>query len=102
MFGIPAGAAADAGDGAARGLEELVRRSLRAMEDMVEALMRRPDLCTVCRRINTDLAALEAELAAAAAKRPSVAGGAGALGRRVEAVCWVVQIAADYLQVAAP
>ena len=70
--------------------EELVRRALRAMEEMMEALMRRPDLC---RRIDADLAALERELGPAAGRQ-----GAEAVERRVEALCGVVQIAADYLQ----
>ena len=102
VFGAAAAAGGDApdggkdgaggGGGGGRGEEggELIRRALRAMEDLVEALMRRPDLC---RRIDSDLAALEAELAAAAGRQ-----GAGALERRVEALCGVVQIAADYLQ----
>jgi hypothetical protein len=75
--------------GGARG-EELVRRALRAMEEMVEALMRRPDLC---RRIDADLAALERELGPTAGRK-----GADAVERRVEALCGVVQMAADYLQ----
>ena len=79
--GVAAGAA-----GGGRG-EELVRRSLQAMEDMVEALMRRPDLC---RRIDADLAALETQLG------PTP--GRDALERRVDALCGVVHIAADYLQ----
>jgi hypothetical protein len=86
---FPDGGKGGAGGGVGEG-GELIRRALRAMEDMVEALMRRPDLC---RRIDADLAALEAELAAAAGRQ-----GAGALERRVEALCGVVQIAADYLQ----